>query len=136
MKVVIPEGVRSRLGGRHCELSGCGLPTREGKPYCSDHVEHNPYAKEVMEKLGQREDDDERAGAKTARRKKLNTSGVTATELLHAVAERGPRTVERLCRELNIEMDVLNGYVSALSREGRISLGQTSRGSVVVSLAG
>lgn len=133
MKVVIPGSHASRLGPRHCEHPGCIMTTREGKPFCSDHVDHNPYAKLVLGELDRREDDDERAKKK---RRGVNVGSVTAVELLQNVADHGPRTKERLCRELNIAMPVLDGYVDALRKEGKITLGRTSRGSEVVSLAG
>lgn len=133
MRVIIPEGSSSRLGPRHCEAPGCPHTTREGKPFCTDHVEMNPHAKKVVVGLTQQEKDDERAARS---RRKVNTNGITATSVLQNVSYYGPRTKERLCRELNVDMDVLDGYVQALLKEGKISLGQTRRGSEVVSLAG
>jgi hypothetical protein len=36
---------RGGVGPRRCEAEGCGKPTREGKPWCSEHVlTHSPYA--------------------------------------------------------------------------------------------
>jgi hypothetical protein len=40
-------------GNRPCEE--CGAPTREGKPYCSDHVDHMPYAQRLMDDIARRE---------------------------------------------------------------------------------
>lgn len=134
MKVVIPNGTPSRTGSRSCEAADCVHTTREGKPFCSDHVDHNPYAKQVIAEIDLRETDDEKAKKKSKRG--VNTDGVTATELLQNVADHGPRTKERLCRELNIEMKVLDGYVDALRKDGKITLGRTRRGSEVVHLAG
>lgn len=41
---------RDRHRGRRCELPGCIQSTREGKPYCSDHVEMHPYVQAILAK--------------------------------------------------------------------------------------
>jgi predicted transcriptional regulator len=133
MRIVIPEGTSTRLGPRYCEHKGCVSHTRESKPFCTDHNDLNPHARRVIEELQRREVDDERA---QKGRRGINVDGVTAVEILQNVAEHGPRTKERLCRELNLDVPVLDGYVEALRRAGKIRLTLSRRGSEVVTLAG
>jgi hypothetical protein len=48
----VPSAVKaSRKPGDPCEVPGCAVPTREGKPYCIDHIEHMPYAAALAAKV-------------------------------------------------------------------------------------
>ncbi len=121
-----------RISPRRCELAGCGLATREGKAYCSAHVEHHPYVQGLLEQLASREAEDDlvaRRGPRAA-----NVAGITAQEILQHIAFHGARTEERLCRELNLDHKTLTGYVEALRRARLVKLGRTKRGSTLVRL--
>lgn len=131
MRIIIPDGASSRTGPNFCEFDGCKETTREGKPYCSNHVELNLYASEVVAHLERRAQEDGRARRQV---RGINTGGVTATELLQNIADHGPRTKERLCRELNIDRAALDGYVEALRVKGLVTVGLTKRGSETVDL--
>lgn len=117
---------------RSCEHSGCLKTTREGKPYCPDHVERHAYVQSILAILAERE-------AETARvRKKgpsaVDPSGLTASELMLHLSLHGSRTVERLSREFQLESAVIHNYVTALKGQGKVVLGRTTRGSTVVRL--
>jgi predicted transcriptional regulator len=121
-----------RLSPRHCEATGCSHATREGKAYCSDHVEMHPYVQDLITRLEQREEEDERVNKRGPRA--VNLQGITTQEILQHLAFHGPRTEERLCRELNLDVKTLQGYVQALRRKKLVTLGHTKRGSTVVKL--
>jgi hypothetical protein len=121
-----------RLSPRHCEAPGCIQATREGKAYCSDHVEMHPYVQDLIARLEQREAEDERVAKRGPRA--VNLQGITSQEILQHLAFHGPRTEERLCRELNLDVKTLQGYVQALRRKKLVTLGHTKRGSTVVKL--
>ena len=119
---------------RSCESRGCSNTTREGKPFCPDHVENHDYVRTILKALQERE-------AETARVRQhgpcaVDTEGLTAKELVLHLSLHGSRTVERLSREFQLESNVMFNYVSALRSEGRVVLGRTTRGSTVVRLAG
>lgn len=122
-----------RLSPRHCEAPGCNQATREGKAYCSDHVEMHPYVQDLIMRLEEREAEDERVNRRGPRA--VNLQGITTQEILQHLAFHGPRTEERLCRELNLEVKTLQGYVQAMRRKKLVTLGHTKRGSTVVKLA-
>lgn len=135
METILLEKLRPagpRPTPRHCEVSGCGKSTREGKAFCTDHVELHPYVRALLEQLEQRAAEDDAVRARGARA--ANLDGITAQEILQHLAVHGPRTEERLCRELNLEAKTLKGYVLALRREKRVRLGHTKRGSATVKL--
>lgn len=122
-----------RLSPRHCEAPDCNQATREGKAYCSDHVEMHPYVQDLIMRLEEREAEDERVNRRGPRA--VNLQGITTQEILQHLAFHGPRTEERLCRELNLEVKTLQGYVQAMRRKKLVTLGHTKRGSTVVKLA-
>ena len=66
----------------------------------------------------------------------VNVKGLTAKELVLHLTLHGARTIERLARELQLEGEVLQGYVRALVKQGTLDLGRTNRGSTVVKLSG
>lgn len=39
------------MSARQCEEPGCASTTREGKPYCMEHLDRLPYAREVMRQV-------------------------------------------------------------------------------------
>jgi hypothetical protein len=118
---------------RFCDVSGCTQTTREGKPFCPDHVDQHPYVQTILGMLAEREQEEDRV--RKAGFKAVNPQGLTARELVLHLSLHGARTVERLSRELQLDSKVLDGYVGALVRKGIVSLGRTNRGSTVVRLA-
>lgn len=113
---------------RRCEL--CGQATREGKPYCSEHVERHAYVREVMAALEARAEEERavlRRGAAA-----VDLQGINAREVLLQLRLHGERTVERLARDLQLDPRLVPHYVQALARRGLVRLGRTSRGSVLV----
>lgn len=118
---------------RFCDHLGCVQTTREGKPYCPDHVEQHPYVQAILSTLAEREAEEEKVRVRGS--KAVNPIGLTARELVLHLSLHGARTVERLSRELQLDAKVLEGYVAALVRQGIVALGRTNRGSTVVRLA-
>ena len=117
---------------RSCDAPGCSATTREGKPYCPDHVEQHPYVQSILDLLTAREEEEASVRSRGARA--VDPDGLTARELLLHLSLHGARTLERLSRELQLEMEILKGYISALESRQLINLGRTHRGSTVVRL--
>ena len=134
-KAVEHAGYRSSAASttRFCDTVGCSQTTREGKPYCPDHVENHPYVQAILSTLREREQEEEKVRQRGP--KAVDPQGLTAKELVLHLSLHGARTVERLSRELQLDAKVLEGYVGALVRRGVIALGRTTRGSTVVRLA-
>lgn len=91
-----------------CTVEGCGRTTREGKPWCSDHVvRHSSYAREIHAAVGAREDSD--------RGHRL------APELLQdarvVLAERPTLSVRGLARCLNVGKGTAHRIKRALLEE-------------------
>ena len=118
---------------RSCKAPGCHATTREGKPYCPEHVEFHPYVQEILEILDRREEEEQlvRKRGPSA----VDPEGLTAKELMLHLSLHGSRTVERLSREFQLDATVMGNYVRALRNRGLVVLGRTTRGSTVVRLS-
>lgn len=110
--------------------AACGRPTREGKPFCPDHVEELPYVASLMCELAAQAAEHQAVSKNGAGA--VNVDGTTARELLHLLQLHGPRTVQRLGRELNIKPGLVSDYARALAAAGRVILGRSRRGKVLL----
>jgi hypothetical protein len=106
--------------------------TREGKPFCPDHVEHHAYVQSILQVLDEREA--ERDRVRQHGPSAVDPKGLTVQELVLHLSLHGSRTVERLSREFQLESAVIHNYVDALKSLGTVILGRTTRGSTVVRL--
>lgn len=109
-----------------CAAEGCAERTRDGKPFCPAHVELHPYVRTLQETLRAQQDEQERVARRGPRA--VDPDGLTAKELLLQLWLYGDRTVERLCRDLQLESGLVQSYAKALERHGRVTLHRTQRG--------
>lgn len=145
-----------RIPGRPCEEPSCFDPrtrrpktTREGKPYCDDHVEKNEYAAHVLRELARRET--EEIDIVTGRASKAETAdSLISQEIMNYLTQRAKSaTVERLVRELNVQvvvtkiagkdrffdpMALVTKCGLALRAAGKVKIGQNKRHSTVLRL--
>lgn len=122
---------------RSCASTGCPLTTREGKPYCPEHVGRHPYVREILGQLAARDEEFERVRARGENGwSAVNLEGLTATEITEHLRIHGERTIERIRREyLSSQPEtVAKSYAKALVKGERITLGRTARGSIVLRL--
>lgn len=124
---------KGRNQNRACDAPGCVERTREGKPYCPDHVDYHPYVQELISRLAERDAQDEAVQKRGARAVDMEAS-LTVQEIILHLELHGPRTEERLVREVNLDARTLNGYLRALAKRKIITFGRTKRGSVTVKL--
>jgi hypothetical protein len=117
---------------RQCNTRGCHNTTREGKPYCPDHVEDHPYVQEILQTLQASEN--ELTNVRRRGKRAINAGGLVVKEITLHLSLHGGRTLERLSRELNVGIPVLKSYVDYLVAEGVAVLGRTTRGSTIVRL--
>ena len=124
---------RHKSTARTCETRGCPRSTREGKPHCPEHVDEHPYVQSILSALAGRER--EEAKVRSRGSGAVDLSGMTAKEVVMHLELRGASTVERLSRDLRLDVDVLEGYVRALVKNGVVGLAKTRRGSTLVRLS-
>lgn len=69
-----------------------------------------------------------------AKGQKVAESSLLFQEILIHITNHGPKTVERLSRDLMIDVAIIKKLVRTMKRKGIIKTGRTKRGSVIVRL--
>lgn len=116
-----------------CEAPGCSKSTREKKPFCSDHVEMHPYVQELLKAVADQTAEQKKVDQKISAQH-VPADSLTVQEIINHIKVHGSRTVERLARELNFEVELIHRYVNTLISRGVLKIGRTKRGSTIVSL--
>ena len=132
-----PRNRDSRAPSRHCEVEGCHAPTRERKPFCSEHVLEHAYTRDLREILQQSEDELEAVRERGACA--VNVDGAVVEEILAGVYLSGEKTWRRLCKDnvfyFNGETNtVMDAYLERMLEEKLVAIHCTKRGSRVVTL--
>jgi len=109
-----------------CRVTGCGQVTSDKKPYCVDHIDRLPYVAQVRDELARREAETLAAATRRGWRGIDTTTGA-AREIVHELAVKGAQTPGRLAKSVELNMDQVEGYVSALERAGIAKLVRTKR---------
>jgi hypothetical protein len=117
---------------RTCKTVSCGKTTRDGKDFCTDHVDKHPYVNSLINRIGARVEEDDLVKRKGS--SAVNMDGITVKEILRDLRQNGTRTEERLTREIQLDKTIIHNYLIRLSREGLISFGRTSRNNISVRL--
>ena len=116
----------------HCEAEDCVQATREGKPFCSDHVERLSYVEQVQARIAAREH--ELAAVKKRGGRAVDLEGIIARDVLCSLWINGERSVARLSRELNVDFEVLKHYVARLKKAKQLTQTSPRRGAGKVTL--
>lgn len=112
-------------GTRKCDANGCWKNTREGKPFCPDHVGHNPYVAEILARLA----------AEEAERKRLTPSEMILEEILVVLVGRGGvASVRFVAKTTTYETKLVTKAFEILARRKRVKLTTTNRGSLMARL--
>jgi len=115
-----------------CRVDQCQQTTREGKSFCTDHIEFQPYIRDLIKRMADRKLEDEQVRREGS--KAVNLDGITAGEILLHLRQGGTRTEERLERETRLDKVIIHNYLVRLSMEGTIKFGRTSRNNTCVRL--
>ena len=115
---------------RKCE--SCEETTREGKKYCTHHVEKHSYIQDLMARMRERERQDHEVMmlGSTA----VNHTGITVQEIMIHLRQTGTMTVEGLAKALQLEKYVLQKYIFALRDQSRVEIINTARECMAVRL--
>ncbi|MCA8921624.1 MAG: hypothetical protein KDD82_07415 [Planctomycetes bacterium] len=117
---------RGRVEARKCGAAGCMESTREGKPYCPEHVLMNPYVRELLERLAGREAEEQkvlRVGQRA-----VDPEGITAQEILSYLRVHGQRSLPQLGRELTLDVKLVGSYVRVLESKRWVKTKRDARG--------
>lgn len=114
-----------------CTYQGCSTRTREGKPYCIDHIMCHDYPRQIVAILEQHraELDDIESGSAP-----VNVKGHIALDVIKFLMEVQSATIERIARERGYSHAVSEKIVVALAGAGVVTTGRTGRGSMFAQL--
>ena len=115
---------------RKCSL--CEETTREGKEYCTRHVENHAYIKDLMARMREREQQDHEVMMSGSSAVKMD--GITVKEILLHLRQTGTKTVEGLAKALQLEKFVVQKYVFALRDSKHVEIISTARECMAVRL--
>jgi hypothetical protein len=129
----------SAKGTRYCAFVvdaaaqvACGAVTREGKPFCSDHVEEHDYVRDLLAQIEQREREEQLVLEHGAKAVTDRTS--LLADVVRELVMNGDRTIPRLRRDTNLPEPVVCALVRHLRYRGVVTTSTTTRGVVVVRL--
>ncbi len=110
---------------RRCDSPGCSRATREGKPFCTQHVSSHPYVQELERTLEAQRVEQARVRQHGARA--VDPAGLTAEEIVRQIRVLGPRSVRALAREMALDPRTTRSYVDALVKLGVLRLERARR---------
>lgn len=126
-RTIKPDPPTGRTGSSHCRVEECKASTREGKPYCSAHIEHSPYIKRLIREIELRDEEE----ATLIRGEPVDTTGHLVREALLAL-KQGTYTSARLARLIDVDPDAAVTLIKLLDRRGLALAGRTERGSLTI----
>ncbi len=123
---------RSSNNTKYCAHEGCSERTREGKDFCSEHIENLDYVKNLMARIEAKEQEVQKV------RKRGKKGVVAKSENLKEIKQQlkfhGPRTKKRLQRELQLTSSGMEGFLDYMEEEKQITRGRTTRGDETIKL--
>jgi hypothetical protein len=108
-----------------CQVKGCGASTREGKPYCSLHIENCAYIRTILAELDRRSA--ESATLDSGRWIACNAHLVREASLLLL---QGSYTAARLARMLDITERAAAVLIRMMSRQGLVTVSFSESGAI------
>ena len=131
MKAIFPLGDSGENSStRICEMRGCIKTTRDLKPFCPDHVDEHSYVQEILAALNEDKADKEKVRKKG--QAAVDLHGMTAKEIRRTLTLNRAKTVERLARDLKLNVVIVRSYIKSMQKKGQVILGRTTRGSTTV----
>lgn len=117
---------------RKCSDIGCSETTREGKEFCTKHVEKHSYIANLMKRMAarDREDHDVMMRGSSA----VNMDGITVQEIVLHLRQTGSKTLEGLSKALMIDRSIVQKYIFALRDRGKVEILVTARESMAIRL--
>jgi len=130
-KPIIPEGGHHK-GTSVCQESGCSRTTREGKPFCSDHIESSPYVQEILGVLAERNIEARILEQGVGR---IDKEGYFYKETLLLLRSKN-YTARGLARRLDLTFKAARRLIILITSDGLARCKETSKGDLYISTLG
>ena len=108
-----------------CNYHGCEATTREGKPYCSDHIEECHYIKSVLAEIDKRNGESKVLDSG----RWISTNAYLIREAIIQL-EHGTFTAARLGRVLDISERGADILIRQMARHGFVKLSVSETGAI------
>jgi len=124
-------------GGQHkgtssCRAKDCKRSTREGKPFCSEHIECAPYVQHIL-KIREEAAEEERV--LNLQRGRISKTGFYYRETLLLLRSKD-FTTKGLARRLDISHHAAGRLIVMMALDGLATQASTSRGDMTISGVG
>lgn len=116
---------------RFCE-AGCSQPTREGKPFCIDHIERQDYVQRLVERMKEKNLEEE--SVKTKGMGAVSPNSETVQEILRDLKVNGIVTIPKLAARIGVEQKALRGYIDYLVQSNLVCELKSSKNEPVLRL--
>jgi len=130
-RALLPESGQHK-GSCSCASDGCGKSTREGKPFCSLHIEQADYIQAILSELACREKEE---AVLNKKRGFIPQDGFFVREGLLLLRTRD-FTVKAFSRRLDISHHAAERLISMLVKWGHAKRKKAGRGGATVSCSG
>ena len=128
LRPILPQG-GSHKGTSPCKAKGCTRSTREGKPFCSNHIESAPYVAHILGILKGR---DEEAQILEHEDGGIKKSGFFYKETLLLLRSKN-FTAKGLSRRLDISHHAAERLIVLMANDGLCRRSETQRGDTTIS---
>ena len=126
-RAMAPAPSTGKAANPRCNERSCKRTTREGKPYCSDHVELSPYVRTILRQLELRDTE----AAKLSAGKTIARNGHLIRETLLMLAQ-GSYTAAKLSRLMDIGHKAAETLIRIMDKKGLAKMGKTDRGALTI----
>ncbi len=127
-RAVVPDGGQHK-GTSNCKAKRCPKSTRDGKPYCSRHIEEAPYVKAILKKLANRAKE-EKLLVEAKRSLAPDSFLIRETILLLRTKDY---SAKGLARRLDIPHVASKRLIFLMNKKGLAKRHESSRGEVSIS---
>jgi len=128
LRPLLPES-GTHKGTRDCSEIGCSKSTREGKPFCSKHIELSPYIQSIRDQLAKRDDEEK---ALEAGKRLIAPNGFFVREAVLLLRTK-EFTAKSFSRRLDISHKAAARLVDLLIRWGHARRVRSIRGGSTIS---
>jgi hypothetical protein len=128
LRQILPEGGQHK-GTSPCKAETCKKSTREGKPFCSAHIESAPYVRKILDILAGRALEEE---VLEKQRGRIPADGFFYRETLLLLRSKD-FTAKGLSRRLDISHHAAERLIAMMDVDKLAKRGATSRGDMTIS---
>jgi len=130
LRPLIPNSRPTTYKWTTCQVAACKNQTKEGKPYCIDHVHNHTYVKSLLATIAKKEH--EEATVASTGPSHITANSLTLKDILVHLRSNGPRTYEKLSQDMGLSKRSTTAYTQYLHTKNLVTFSKTNRGSTMI----